>query len=1081
VAVSEWEPATEAEIAMREALRVNDQEQYFRILARGEVLLPVAADALGATGEPGWGTWTTEGRTHVLAFTSAQAFEVCLAGNAGSYRRLQFHELAMTWPNVEWWLAVNPGLPIEGYLPSWFVTQISRGDVRLPGRTLGARARMDQASAMRARAVAQIPLRNVPTQPPQSTIDRARSNPRNPAVQPAPTALANTPTSPASGVAGVASPSNGAAAARPQRPGDALPTRVPGATTARGPASSPSSGAPFNAPSSPGAGFDSPSAGGRFGASPASGAPFNSPASPGFGPPSGGVPSAPSSGSGFGAGFGAPVRSAGVRPEVPAGVVRPEVPAPAPARPEVPLGVNRPGGSAAPPANGQRSDGPGSLPRRTPGQSQVNAATSGPSFAGAAPSAEAAAPPAPQPEVPFRERRFSHEPPAGGYFPASTQAEQDAQDAARAFFGEPSQFAPAHQPEEPYGEGFFTDTRATPEPAPRQERDPYTPSEPVSRGERDSFRDRRTTPEPAPRQEREFFPDVEPPQDRELFSHLPQRGESRGAPDDGNDPSGWPRRQPGRSLGELLNAPPVEHAAPAMPAAWQPPPAPEPPQPPSGYAPAAPAPAPVPAAGWTQASETTWNSTSDPLPRRSPQAAPPPVAEGEIVEPEIVEADYDSRYAPGRFDGFAASEPEYVEAEVIESEIIPPAAGRARLSEPVVDAEVVPDPVYDRYEAYSTSPAPAYAEPPSTPTYAPEPPSAPSYAPQPQPEPQPEPSYVPEPSPRRVFGDPNANTQDVTPLRPANDVEQSLLDAAEEGSTDRFLSTLLLAKVIVPGWDGESTVDPAGWGTEDLPGGRHLIVFTSQERMTERLGVDVGGGWIKFTRLIRSWPGPSLAFAVNPDTKIGATLPGDEVVQLASWAAEQGLGADEPEGAPTSPPPPVTEQPASRPNFEPATSDGPVMMQKPISPEQLSYYLERGYDRVSGFVHRSGEVAHLKTPEQLYQALGLGYAGSAFRPDAAQAFVLRWLAYRANLYRIPYGGQHEAGMRAMEGWVIERPPFRGNGFAPSETNDVIAEFKVDSARLPHNAQLWRLRKDGEEELIALLDADGPRWRPVGES
>src|SRR5689334_561904 len=136
---------------MREALKVNDQEQYFRILARGEVLLPVAADALGATGEAGWGTWTTEGRTHVLAFTSPQAFDICLSGNAGSFRRISFRDLAMTWPNVEWWLAVNPGLPIEGYLPAWFVAQISRGDVRLPGRTLGARARIEQVTGMRSR------------------------------------------------------------------------------------------------------------------------------------------------------------------------------------------------------------------------------------------------------------------------------------------------------------------------------------------------------------------------------------------------------------------------------------------------------------------------------------------------------------------------------------------------------------------------------------------------------------------------------------------------------------------------------------------------------------------------------------------------------------------------------------------------------------------------------------------------------------------------------------------------------------------------------------------------------------------
>src|SRR5438128_6430654 len=118
VAVSEWEPATEAEVAMRDALRANDQEQYFRILARTDVLLPIAPDSSSA-GEGGWGTWTTEGRTHVLAFTSPSALQECLAGHPGTHRRVPFRDLAGIWPNVEWWLAVNPGLPIEGYLPSW--------------------------------------------------------------------------------------------------------------------------------------------------------------------------------------------------------------------------------------------------------------------------------------------------------------------------------------------------------------------------------------------------------------------------------------------------------------------------------------------------------------------------------------------------------------------------------------------------------------------------------------------------------------------------------------------------------------------------------------------------------------------------------------------------------------------------------------------------------------------------------------------------------------------------------------------------------------------------------------------------
>ena len=132
--MTEWEPATEAEAAMRDALRMSDQELYFRILARVELLLPVSADALAGRTPMGWGTWNSGGRTHVLAFTSTEAMQICLAENAGSARKTSFRDLASAWPNHEWWLAANPGLPIEGYLPPWFVSQLARGDVRIPGR-----------------------------------------------------------------------------------------------------------------------------------------------------------------------------------------------------------------------------------------------------------------------------------------------------------------------------------------------------------------------------------------------------------------------------------------------------------------------------------------------------------------------------------------------------------------------------------------------------------------------------------------------------------------------------------------------------------------------------------------------------------------------------------------------------------------------------------------------------------------------------------------------------------------------------------------------------------------------------------
>ena len=120
-----WDPATEAEAAMRDALAAADQDRYFRILARSDLLLPVSPEALAGRAPMGWGTWTTGTRTHILAFTSPMALRLCLNEPGGSFRSVAFPLLAERWPNYEWWLAINPGLPIEAYLPSWFIAQLT--------------------------------------------------------------------------------------------------------------------------------------------------------------------------------------------------------------------------------------------------------------------------------------------------------------------------------------------------------------------------------------------------------------------------------------------------------------------------------------------------------------------------------------------------------------------------------------------------------------------------------------------------------------------------------------------------------------------------------------------------------------------------------------------------------------------------------------------------------------------------------------------------------------------------------------------------------------------------------------------
>ncbi|WP_254549604.1 SseB family protein [Catellatospora tritici] len=591
-----WQPANDIEIALLEALHAGDQEQYFRVLSRCELILPVAAENRPGAA-PGWGTWVAEGRTHVLSFTSASSMRTCLAEHAGPARRIAFQELAAAWPNHEWWLAVNPGLPIEGYLPAWFVTQMVRGDVRIAGAPAEARGRLERLEA----------------------LERAK-------------------------------------AAR----------------------------------------------------------------------------------------------------------------------------------SAMPP------------PQR-----------------------------------------------------------------------------PVHPPA-PVGDPTIVDAEVI-----------------------------------------------------EVSDHPPAIAARR------------------------------TYEPPPLPAA------PPPPLPPYEPIPSVPAPAPVPP------SVDMWSGPTT-------QPVAPPVAPVPLPDPA-----------------------------------------------PSVDREPQTDPE----------------------------PSGGRYGQAPRRE-------VPAGSPRHVL------PTDEPDFTPSNSVEEQLLDAAEAGNTDAFLSTLLLATVLVP-TAGPGSPQPGeegfAWQPTDIDGEPHIVSFTSAQCMPAPGDVIP----VRFIKLIKTWPDPAWSFAVNPGTPIGASLPGDQLLELARWAGEMGLGGEEREAVMPAPTAGAAPPPTKR--------DEVTEMQKVIAGSQVGYYLERGYDRVSGFVHRAREVGHLRGPQALRGALGLTWAGSPFKAEDTEIFVLRWPAYRPSLYRIPYGGQHEAAMRAMEGWVIERAPFRGNGFAPGDSTEIIAEFKVDSIRLPHGARLLRVDAEGKEEMVAVLDADGPRW------
>jgi hypothetical protein len=127
------------------------------------------------------------------------------------------------------------------------------------------------------------------------------------------------------------------------------------------------------------------------------------------------------------------------------------------------------------------------------------------------------------------------------------------------------------------------------------------------------------------------------------------------------------------------------------------------------------------------------------------------------------------------------------------------------------------------------------------------------------------------------------------PSRPSSRPTRSrriCYEAAEAGNTDSFLSTLLLATVFIPKGTGTENGE---WRPQPIDGEPHLICYTSSQHLPE--GLELVS--VRFIKLIMNWPDPSWSFAVNPGTAVGATLPGGQLLALASWAKEVGLARDD--------------------------------------------------------------------------------------------------------------------------------------------------------------------------------------------
>jgi len=150
-------------------------------------------------------------------------------------------------------------------------------------------------------------------------------------------------------------------------------------------------------------------------------------------------------------------------------------------------------------------------------------------------------------------------------------------------------------------------------------------------------------------------------------------------------------------------------------------------------------------------------------------------------------------------------------------------------------------------------------------------------------------------------------------------------------------------------------------------------------------------------------------------------------------------------------------------------------------------------ETLRGLVYPYQAVRELRSPSDLYDALGLGFAVSgiagsdtlAFNRDAESVEVLRCAGLRQDDLVTPIDTDVQLPAGTVPPPLVRhhRRPWTGTGEAPGSTSDnVIEEHEVlgyASVGIPHLAEIWRLHADGSEEYVSTYNARTGQW--VGDT
>jgi hypothetical protein len=121
-------------------------------------------------------------------------------------------------------------------------------------------------------------------------------------------------------------------------------------------------------------------------------------------------------------------------------------------------------------------------------------------------------------------------------------------------------------------------------------------------------------------------------------------------------------------------------------------------------------------------------------------------------------------------------------------------------------------------------------------------------------------------------------------------------------------------------------------------------------------------------------------------------------------------------------------------------------MRKIVPPRLVGPYLTGQRDVLAGFVYRDDDL-EFADPAGLYQALGLGFAGSEFLPEMPEYYIICWPA------------------RQLDGYQ-----YRGDA-------EDVPEYFIEPIPIPVGADMRRVRANSREFVARY---DGLAWQLVAE-